>query len=275
MTYEHQGRGALDYFPCRYGKSKILFRGPKRDLAGQYVAVLGGTETYGRFIEEPYPVLVEKAIGCTTVNFGCVNAGIDVFRNEPSIIRACSEAAVTVIQIMGAQNTSNRFYTVHPRRNDRFIAASTLMRTIYREVDFTEFSFNRHMLTSLRALSPERFDVLRDELQAAWVARMRSLIEIIGGQVVLLWFSDRSPGDTSESEGLGSDPLFVDRCMIETLRPYVTAVAEVEASEDGEAHGIDGMVYAPIEVAAAHTMLGIPAHEAAARALKEALSPIV
>lgn len=275
MTYEHQGRGALDYFPCRYGKSKILFRGPKRDLVGQYVAVLGGTETYGRFIEEPYPALVEKALGCTTVNFGCVNAGIDVFRNEPSIIRACSEAAVTVIQIMGAQNTSNRFYTVHPRRNDRFISASTLMRTIFREVDFTEFSFNRHMLTSLQALSPERFDVLKDELQSAWVARMRSLIETIGGQVVLLWFSDRSPDDADDDAGLGSDPLFVDRGMIETLRSHVAAVAEVETTGDDDVHVIDGMVYAPIEVAAAHTMLGIPAHEAAARTLNETLSPII
>ncbi len=36
---------------------------------------------------------------------------------------------------MGAQNLSNRFYAVHPRRNDRFLRASTLMKTIFREVD--------------------------------------------------------------------------------------------------------------------------------------------
>ena len=45
-----------------------------------------------------------------------------VFVNEPTVIDICSKALVTVVQLMGAQNTSNRFYAVHPRRNDRFLA---------------------------------------------------------------------------------------------------------------------------------------------------------
>ncbi len=57
---------------------------------------------------------------------------------------------MTVIQVMGAHNMSNRFYAVHPRRNDRFLRASLgCCKTIYPEVDFTEFNFTRHMLTAL------------------------------------------------------------------------------------------------------------------------------
>ena len=55
-----------------------------------------------------------------------------------------------MIQVSGAQNLSNRFHAVHPRRNDRFLRASTLLKTIYRDVDFTEFNFTRHLLTTLR-----------------------------------------------------------------------------------------------------------------------------
>ena len=70
MTFPVAAHGALDYFPCRYGRSRVLFRGPKRPLDGPYVAFLGGTETYGRFIETPFPALVEPALGQACINFG-------------------------------------------------------------------------------------------------------------------------------------------------------------------------------------------------------------
>ena len=59
MAFENPGQGALDYFPCRYGHSKLLFRGPRRKLDGAYCAVLGGSETYGKYVREPYPALIE------------------------------------------------------------------------------------------------------------------------------------------------------------------------------------------------------------------------
>ena len=53
---------------------------------------VGGTETYGKFVADPYPALIER-IGLPVVNFGCVNAGIDVFVSEPTMIDAASGAA--------------------------------------------------------------------------------------------------------------------------------------------------------------------------------------
>ncbi|MDC1223540.1 DUF6473 family protein [Ascidiaceihabitans sp.] len=46
MTYDVLGAGNLDYLPCRYGTSKLLFRGPRRPLKEPYIAFLSGTETY-------------------------------------------------------------------------------------------------------------------------------------------------------------------------------------------------------------------------------------
>ncbi len=277
MTFERQGRGALEYFPCRYGKSKILFRGPKRDLSQPYTAIIGGTETYGRFIEKPFPWLLEHETGQTTVNLGCVNAGIDVFRTEPAVLRICDHAEVTVIQLVGAQNMSNRFYSVHPRRNDRFIRASTLMKTIFREVDFTDFTFNRHMLMTLHTLSPERFEVVKDELKAAWLARMLALLDTISGKVVLLWFSARKPEDPDEvtPEKLGIDPLFIDRTMVEALRPKVAEIVEVQPSGQAIHSGTEGMVFSALEVPAADRMLGVKAHEEAAMALAASVKTLI
>jgi Domain of unknown function (DUF6473) len=267
MTYERLGDSALDYFPCRYGTSKLLFRGPRRKLEGAYCAVLGGTETYGKFIAQPYPALVEAATGITMVNFGCVNAGTDVYVNDPAVIEACVKARVTVVQVTGAHNTSNRFYAVHPRRNDRFLRASTLLKAIYREVDFTEFHFTRHMLSALLTLSPERFAVVAEELQAAWVARMKLLLGKTEGQTVVLWMSNHTPEEADEIGGLGQDPVLVNRDMIEAIRPYATDVVEVVSSIKARTSGLEGKVYSTLEEPAAQETPGPLMHEEVAAAL--------
>jgi hypothetical protein len=87
MTYDSMASSGLDYFPCRYGKSRLVFRGPRRKLTGAYVTVVGGTETYGKFVARPYADLLEEHIGMTVVNFGAVNAGVDVFLSDPACAR--------------------------------------------------------------------------------------------------------------------------------------------------------------------------------------------
>lgn len=275
MTYENLGEGALDYLPCRYGKSKLLFRGPRRKLEGEYALFLGGTETYGKFIEQPFPALVERQLGLPCVNFGWLNAGVDVFLNDSTVVEAAQAARVTVIQVMGAQNMSNRFYAVHPRRNDRFLKASTLMKQVFRKVDFTEFHFTRHMLSTLSRLSPERYAMVVDELRAAWLARMEQLLAKVSGKTVLLWLADHSPDDARPEDGLGADPLFVDREMIERIRPLVTEVVEVSASPKALALGTDGMVFSQMEAPAASEMLGPLVHAEAAALLTDPLGNLL
>lgn len=275
MTYENLGLPALDYFPCRYGASKLLFRGPKRKLDKPYIAFLGGTETYGKFIGKPFPALVEDVVGRPCVNLGAINAGLDVYLNDPALLEIAGGARASVVQIMGAQNMSNRYYAVHPRRNDRFLQASGLMRTVYRDVDFTEYNFTRHMLRGLRDVSQERFEMLRAELKEAWSARMQMLLAKLSGPVVLLWFADHTVGAYDEDSAMGHDPLFIDREMIEGLRPQVAAVVEVTASAAALSEGTFGMIYTPMEAPAASEMMGPQAHQEAADAVSAALLDVM
>ena len=60
MKRETIDGAGLTYAPCRYGMSRIMFRGPKRRLDNPYFACIGGTETYGKFIDRPFPALIEK-----------------------------------------------------------------------------------------------------------------------------------------------------------------------------------------------------------------------
>jgi len=246
-------------------------------LGQPFIAFVGSSETYGKFIEEPFPALVEKQLGQACVNFGLLNAGVDAFVHDPFVITTAAQADVTVVQIMGAQNMTNRFYTVHPRRNDRFVGASTLLRTIYREVDFADFHFNKHLLSDLLTLSPDRFSAVVGELQQAWLARMRLMLGGIKGKTILLWFSARPPADGSECQAgdLGCDPLFITQKMVDEVTPLATKVVKVCASAEAVDDGTEGMIFGEMETTAAQQMLGPRAHAEAALALVPALKELM
>lgn len=278
MKHESIDSGGLSYAPCRYGMSRIFFRGPRRRLDKPYLAFIGGTETFGKFLEKPLPSLVEKEIKQTCVNFGCVNGGVDAFVNDPTIMSACNDAEVTVVQVMGANYLSNRFYSVHPRRNDRFLRASTVMQAIYNDVDFADFTFTRHMLTTLYEKSPERFDIVLQELREAWVARMKNMLGQIGPRSVLLWFSKEVLDNTSwhlRESGLGADPLFINADMIDALRPLVKDVVVVNPSEIAQQQGTKGMYFSQMQAKAAAEMLGVTAHVEASAHLTPVLRNIL
>lgn len=237
------------------------------------MSFIGSTETYGRFIEKPFPDLLEKRLGVECVNFGVVNVGLDLYMNEPPILNIAQNAAIKVVQVIGAQNMSNRYYSVHPRRNDRFLRAGDRLEMLYPEVDFTDFHFNRHLLSSLREISEDRFMLVVDELKQAWVARMKHLLTQLRGRVVLLWFAAEDPpgkGSTSIS-----DPAFVDRDMLDAIRPRVTHLVKVTRSEDARIEGTKGMIFSDYDICAAEETLGLRAHEEAADALEPMLEKML
>lgn len=254
--------------PCTYGVSRLSFRGPRRPTDGRFVAFLGGSDTFARYIPEPYSDLVETAIGEVCVNLGCQAAGPDVYLNDTAVQSICHDASAVVIQAIGATNLSNAYYRVHPRRNDRFITPTSRLVALYPEVDFSEISFTGHLIARLRAVDEARFALVRTCLQATWVTRMRALIDGVSGKTFLLWFASCSPASKDNGPSTAQDPMFVNAQMIDALRNYVDEVIEVVAPR-GE---IDGMSFAPLDTLAAHDSLGIMAHQMAARALRKPLT---
>ncbi|RLJ40785.1 hypothetical protein BCF46_3356 [Litoreibacter meonggei] len=257
MAYERVDASPLNYNQCRYGQSKLLFRGPRRSLKKDYISFIGGSETYGKFVERPFVDLVEDAKGIPCANFSAMNAGVDAFVLDPSLLNLCTRSKVTIIQVMGAQNMSNRYYSVHARRNDRFLKASTILKSIYREVDFSEFSFTRHMLTTLKAVSPQRFAAIEMELRAAWFARMELMLRQINGRCVLLWLREPQ-SDLFSSADLGPEPLFLDAPLVSRLVGMVDEIVEVDIAH--ERGMLDGMIYSAMEAPVAREMIGPATH---------------
>lgn len=271
MAYESAGDGALDYFPCRYGGARVLFRGPARDLRQPYLAALGGTETYGKFVARPWPARAEAALGLPVVNLGCPNAGPDVLLAEPEVTAIARGARLSIVQVVGAANLSNRYYTVHPRRNDRFLQATPALQALVPGMDFTEVAFTRHLLLALAA-APDALARVAEELQRIWICRMTELLQRIEGRALLLWLADRPPPPPGPVD-LTADPLLVDTAMLAALRPHCRGL--VSAVYPAAARGGAGMVCTPIEAPAAAELPGPAAHALAAEALLPALGRAV
>jgi hypothetical protein len=187
------------------------------------------------------------------------------------VLTACRRARITVVEVTGAQNLSNRFYTVHPRRNDRFLRVTPLMRRVFGDMDFSGCHFTGHLLRDLHAVAPERAAIVRQDLRETWVQRMGSLLKRIGGPVVLLWFAGHGPDGAGLSEAPGTGPALVDRVLLDRVAPLAQRVIEVTPSDAARGAGTDGMVFDITQARAAAELLGPTAHQDAARALIAAL----
>lgn len=267
MAFVQPGDGALDYFSCHYGSSRLSFRGPWRDLTREYLVTLGGTETFGRFVITPFPALIEEHLGIPVANLGCANAGPDVYLADRAALDVAAEAHLAVVQLTGAQNMTNRYYTVHPRRNDRFVAATPLLRSLYREVDFTEIHFTRHLVMMLATKGPDRFSRIASELKELWLQRMKAVLARLPQRRVLLWLSDHPVPDAGQGDGLDFSPWLIDRGMVDALMPDASALVEQVVSPLARSEGVQSMRFAPTDEAAARDLPSGLAHQETAQAL--------
>lgn len=229
MAYAFPGTATPGGVPCHYGSSRLLFRGPRRPTEGEFVVCLGGSESYGPFVDEPFADLLERQLGLPVVNLACQNAGPGLYLAEPSVLALAARAKVAVVQICGAQNMTNRFYAVHPRRNDRLLGPSPLLRALFRDIDFIEYNFTRHMLTALAARSPDRFELVAEELRATWVSQMQKVLSKLPCPVALLWMANAAPPAPVRRCDLTREPWLVDSEMVSAIRPAADAFVQVIA----------------------------------------------
>ncbi|EKE45210.1 hypothetical protein OCGS_0688 [Oceaniovalibus guishaninsula JLT2003] len=258
--------------PCRYGASRLTFRGPARVVVGGHVAALGGSETFGANVALPWPELLERRIGVPVVNLGAAHAGIDALAADEAVLAIARTARLVVVQITGAHLLSNGLYSLHARRNDRVIRQTDALRRLYPRTDFSGHVFVRHMLKALHAESPRRFSAVRDELQSLWPARMLALCAALGRPAVLLWMGSRPPDDGGDA--VEGDPLFVTRAMLDTVRRGTAGLAEVWDDPFGR-RDLRGQVHADGTTRARNALPGADLHDRAADALAGVVAPIL
>lgn len=271
MAFLRTEDGALDYAPCSYGTSRLVFRGPPRALDRPYVAVIGGTESFGKFIPRPWPMLVEDANGVPVVNLSCVNVGADAYLSDPGVLEVARGARAVVVQVTGAVNLSNTYYAVHPRRNDRFVRALPPLVALYPEVDFTNVHFTRHLMLTLRRVSQGRFARVCAALRETWIERTVRLMDSLPMPRMLLWMASHAPGP--QTTDLMRDPLLVDALMLGILRQHADRFVEVVAPVRRDP-AAEGLSFPELDRKAAEGLPGVQAHDAVAQAVVRALADL-
>ncbi|MCC6001226.1 MAG: hypothetical protein JJU19_10255 [Pararhodobacter sp.] len=113
--------------------------------------------------------------------------GIDARLADPCLAARARGAAAFVMLLPPAGNLSNPFYSVHPRRNDRFVIAHPPLRRLYPEVDFADFVFTGHLLGVLSALCAARFALLARDIQELWLARLNLHLAQLPDRGVMLY----------------------------------------------------------------------------------------
>lgn len=263
MLAVQAGAGALDYNPCRYGTSRSQFRGPPRDLAGPYLAALGGAATFGKHVAQSYPEVVERALGQPCVNLGATGAGPDFYLSDPGALDIAARARAVIVQVTGVEGVSNAYYAVHSRRNDRIVAPTPALRALFPEVDCADIHFTRHLLTVLEQVDPERFEVVRAVLRATWLRRMQQLLRALPSPRVLLRLPEAPPDGALAPH---RDPLSIDDSLLAALAPLYDRLV------DGPVPQPDDLRACPeTGVAAARCLPGAQGHREIAHRLVTAL----
>ncbi|WP_254055806.1 DUF6473 family protein [Ruegeria sp. EL01] len=263
MSYHQAGPCGAEDAVCQYAGSKRWFRGPVSSLDKPFVACVGGDETFGRFVETPFPAVLGAQLGETCANFGSLFCGVEAMSRDQGLLDLINRSRLCVLQAPCVSYQSNRFYRVHSRRNDRFLEPMQDLVDLYPEEDFTEVHFVRHLLSKLHAKSDARFDLVAQELRAGWVQNLHSLLGRIVPPVVLLCL--RVQRDHTQ------DPIPVDGAMTDQLRPQCASVVQRSVCVSGESDELEDMLFGTLQVPMAAHMIGPAAHRAIAGAVLSAL----
>jgi hypothetical protein len=185
------------------------FQAAPEDLSPPYIAFLGGSETLGRDVAKPFPALLGVATGLPVANLAAPHAGPDYYLGHPALLKAAARAEIAVLQLPGADALSNPFYTVHSRRNDRFLAATPCLHALFPKVDLTDIHFTRHLHQALARADAVAHARVVHGLRQTWVLRMRALLRHLPLRRILLCLGNPA----AEGEG----PYLLDAEVMSSL----------------------------------------------------------
>ena len=267
MSYQPLAAGNAAESFCQYGRSKLWFRGPKRRTEAPYIACLGGAETFGRFVERPFPAVLEARLNRRCINLGSLFCGVDAMCQDKGLLELANAAELCLLQLPGVAEQTNRFYRVHPHRNDRFVAPTPDLITLFPEVDFTEIHFVRHLLHRLQSVSHARFCEIKQELQQSWIRKLDGFLSGISAPVVGLSLDVQC---SCLGEGQGGR-LRIEPFMHEALAPHCVDFIRLNLRVSGEADDLEDVLFGTLQQPMAEHMIGPAAHRSIAQAASRAI----
>jgi uncharacterized protein DUF6473 len=227
VHYQTRDANVVDYRIYFRPDCDIGFRGPRvpDHLGFPFGVALGSAATFGRFVHQPYPEQLTHA-GFPTVNLGISGARPQVFRLIGGLSSLLKRAAFTVLEVMACRGYALDFFQpIGPAANmGRYIGLRAQGASAERGPVFV----NQAWEWALRAYSPAQIDEFIAASRTAYLSGMQELIDMVEGDLLLLWFSQRPPAYQPNHVDLigasGGYPHFVNAEIVDHLIEYARGV---------------------------------------------------
>lgn len=227
VGYQREDERVIDYGLWRLDGLDSDMRGPPLDLRpGEYAVALGAAQTFGRFVLHPYTELLSARIGLPVLNLGFSGAGATFFLERPVLMQAINEARFAIVQAMSGRSVSNSRFEVHINQGQVRDRRDAEAPPVFAETAYCA------LLREGDAYAAAR---LRAEIRWRYVQETRQLLAAIRPPKLLLYFSSRAPDYEENLQDIagywGGFPHFVNRSVLDALRPDVDAYAECICGE--------------------------------------------
>jgi len=224
--YERRDHEIVDYQYWELPGSGIQFRGPAVDFddPATYFVCAGAAQTFGCFVENPYPAILQERLGSRAVNLGLGSATPRIFTDE-RLLEVINGGSLLVLQVMAARQHSNsRLHQlgtdlVHDRHHDDDVPAHLAWQRI---LDEERSKLDRYIAES----------------QRSWIADYERLLDQIRVPVVLFYFSVKDKGsdpprDAEDAKALLEPfPQLVEASSIDTVAARCTAYVECTSTRN-------------------------------------------
>lgn len=229
IGYQAVDRKVIDYDLWFSQDGKTAFRGPRGDLSAKgAICCIGAAQTFGRFVERPYPQQLAEILDRPVLNLGFSGAGPEFYLGNPQLMSCLEQAEMVVVQAMSGCSVSAGIFEAQsnngvlkflsgPREGETHLAQAAygLLRKDYGEEAFRE---------QVAAV------------QAQWIAHYATLADRLPGRRIFLWLSSDQPGANVDLEKspVGTFPHFVTAEMADQVaamgfEPVICVVQDMPA----------------------------------------------
>jgi hypothetical protein len=216
--YQLSDAHIVDYQVYQLPGVRGAFRGPPL-TSDRYIACIGAAQTFGRFVQTPFPSLVAEALGVEALNLGQGGVGPSFALGVPGLMDYINRAEAVIVQVVSGRSQSNSMFRIvnHSNRGMNLVEG--------REQRAEEF---------YTWLIGQGVDVARKivaETRENYVDEMTRLLHAIEPPKILLWFSVRSPDYEDRWElplwrMWREFPHLVNREMVNRLRAHSNRYVE-------------------------------------------------
>jgi hypothetical protein len=226
VAYVEQDEGLIKYDIFKHNKRE--FRGTRPKWKEDYGICLGSAHTFGRYVETPYPELLQKNLGMQVVNYAIPSATSLCYLSKDTIMDTINGAKFVVIQMLSARTSFNS--------ETCYMGGNRLVRTF--DGHEKKISCMQYWRDRLENDDPAKLYNLISESRASYVKQFSSLLKNIKPKKILFWFSVRKPNHTLSKknkgygEFYGQFPQLVNKDMVNTIRSYADCYVEL-ASKKG------------------------------------------